>query len=226
MNFHLIIPSAGTGIRFKSKVPKQFIKIQGREILTITISKFHNIDNLKSIVISTKKEYFNRVKSIIKRNDFYKVTKIVEGGNTRQDSVFNALSLLDCDKYDFIAIHDAVRPFISVEFINFLFQQAIRYKSIVPCIKINDTVKKIGKNNYVEKTLERDYIYLAQTPQIFRYDILRKSYEYVRSKNLQCTDDSSVVESAGFKVKIVDGDVNNIKITTISDLKLLPMKSI
>lgn len=226
MDFHLIIPAAGTGIRFKATVPKQFFKIKGKEILAITIGKFHNIKNLKSITISTKKEYFKKIREIIDKYNFYKVTKLVEGGETRQASVYNALNLLECKNYDYVAVHDAARPFVKTKYIEFLFSQAIKYKSIVPCIKVNDTIKTIGKNNYVEKTLNRNYIYFAQTPQIFRYDILKKSYEYAKEKGLQVTDDSSLVEYAGYKVKIVEGDSTNIKVTTLSDIKFIPTKMI
>ncbi len=222
MNFHLIIPSAGTGVRFKSRVPKQFYKIKGVEILAITIRRFHNFENLKSITIAIKKEYIKRIQAIIEKNNFYKVTKIIEGGKTRQQSVYNAICSLMCDRNDYVAIHDAVRPFVSEKFIYFLFKKAIKYKAIVPCIKINDTVKLIGKNKYIERTLNRDYIYLAQTPQIFRYDILKKSFDFAKKNNIKGTDDSSIVELAGFKVKVVEGDIRNIKITTNSDLDFVP----
>ncbi|MCX7834334.1 MAG: 2-C-methyl-D-erythritol 4-phosphate cytidylyltransferase [Ignavibacteria bacterium] len=223
MNFHLIIPSAGIGKRFKAKIPKQFYKIEGKEILAITISKFHSIRNLKNIIISARKEYFKKIYSLIKKYNFYKVTQVVEGGNTRQDSVFNALSYIKCDKYDFIAVHDAVRPFVKSKFIEFVFSNAVKYKAVVPCVKINDTVKLKGKNNYVEKTLDRDYIYIAQTPQVFRFDILKKSYDYSRKQKIMGTDDASLVENAGYKVKIIDGDLSNIKITTIGDLNFISL---
>lgn len=220
MRFHLIIPSSGTGSRFGSRLPKQYIKIGGKEIIIHTISKFTAISDITSIYISARKEQFGRIQELItKYNLGKKEIFLVEGGKTRQHSVFNALNAMNCSKNEFVIVHDAVRPYIKKSLIRKCIQTAVKYKCAVPCTVASDTVKMSGKNLFVEKTIPRECIFLAQTPQIFRLDILKKSYYNAFRKGFAGTDDSSVVEFAGYKVKIFEGDKENIKITTVHDIK-------
>ena len=222
MKFKLIIPASGTGSRYSrstgSKIPKQFLKLHGKEILALTLTRFHSIKEIDEIAIAARKEYIPRVAGIVNRNRFCKVKKIIEGGASRQDSVYAALAALECSSYDIIIIHDAVRPFISRKKIRELIEAVKKHKAVVPGIRISDTVKRTGNNDFITETVDRKNLWSIQTPQLFRYDILKKSFEKARKKNLTGTDESMVVEKAGYKVKIIEGEKSNIKITTRQDL--------
>lgn len=215
----VIIPASGSGIRFGGKLPKQFLKIQGIEILALTIKKFHVLKSVDEIVIAAKTDFFNRISRIIKKYDFYKVKKIVEGGNMRQISVLNALKSLDCAKKDIVLVHDAVRPFITVNKIKEIITAAVKEKCVVPCLSLTDTVKIVNPENYIVKTIDRDNLRIVQTPQAFIYEILLNSFENAVKKNFIGTDEASVVEFAGYKIKIIDGEIKNIKVTSKEDLK-------
>ena len=151
MKFYTIIPASGSGKRFKSRTPKQFFKIEGREIISYVLRKFNSLREIDYIVISTQINYFKRIEKIVLDNEFEKVKSIIEGGNERMDSVYNALQLLKCDKDDFVIVHDAVRPFITTKKIKELIRAAKVYNSVVPALKLNDTIKKANKKNIYEK---------------------------------------------------------------------------
>jgi 2-C-methyl-D-erythritol 4-phosphate cytidylyltransferase len=219
LKFKLIIPASGSGSRFGSKIPKQFLKIESKEILTLTIEKFHSIKNIDEIIISSRKDFFKKIISIVDRNDFYKVSGIVEGGKTRHDSVYSALKILDCDKNDILIIHDAVRPFISREKILEMMNEAVRFNSVIPGIAVADTIKRTDKKNFVTETIDRNNLWSIQTPQFFRYEILIDAFEKANRKKFKGTDESMIVENAGYKVKIVEGEKGNIKITIKEDIK-------
>ncbi|HMS64654.1 MAG TPA: 2-C-methyl-D-erythritol 4-phosphate cytidylyltransferase [Ignavibacteria bacterium] len=219
MGIKLIIPASGSGIRFGSKTPKQFLKIDGKEIIAHTISRFHNINLIDEIIIPAKKEYFSRLKNIIRKNNFYKIEKIVEGGKLRQDSVYRGLINLNCGAEDIILIHDAVRPYISSKKILEIIMEAGKEKCVIPALKIPETVKKVDRKNFVEKTINREDLRIVQTPQAFRFDILKKSFEKAFRDNFTGTDEASIVEHSGYKVKVIEGEKGNIKITEKSDVR-------
>jgi 2-C-methyl-D-erythritol 4-phosphate cytidylyltransferase len=135
------------------------------------------------------------------------------------DSVYNALMNLNCRKSDFILIHDAVRPFVSADLINRLIIEAKKFKSVIPGIIISDTVKRTDNKLIVQNTIPRENLYRIQTPQIFRYDILVKSFEKAYRDNYIGTDEAAIVEHAGYKIKITEGEDSNIKVTVKEDLK-------
>jgi len=218
MKIKVIIPASGSGIRFGGKIPKQFLKIGGKEIIALTIEKFHSVNSIDEIIIATKKEYFNKIKSIVRKNDFYKVKKITEGGKLRQDSVYRGLMNLECGDNELIIIHDAVRPFISVNKIKELIEAAKKENSVILGVPLNETIKKINKKNFVEKTINREYLWSIQTPQLFRYDILKRSFETAMKDKFIGTDESAIVEYSGFKVKVIEGEKENVKITVRGDV--------
>lgn len=219
----VIIPAAGSGSRFGNKIPKQFLKLPPHniEVISYTIKKFQEVNSVNEIIIATSSDNFRKIKKIISNNKFSKVSKIVEGGETRHQSVFNALLSLKCDKNDRIIIHDAVRPFITKKKIKELINFSKKYPELVPGLKINDTIKKINSNNYIDESLQRENIWRIQTPQIFRYGILLKSFEHAHKTKFTGTDESSIVTNASYKVKIVPGEISNLKITTKEDLKIV-----
>ncbi|MCX6163475.1 MAG: IspD/TarI family cytidylyltransferase, partial [Ignavibacteriae bacterium] len=177
MSYYVIIPASGSGIRFAGNKPKQFIRIEGKELIVYTLNKFNSIQTIDSIIISTRKMFFDKLIKILFENNIGKVTKIVEGGKRRMDSVYNAFMNLNCKKNDFIIIHDAVRPFVSKDLIQRLISETKKFNSVIPGMLINDTVKRTDKKLIVQNTIPRENLYRIQTPQVFRYDILVKSFE-------------------------------------------------
>lgn len=226
MSFYVIIPASGSGKRFTGKTPKQFIKIAGKELISHTLEKFNSIKRIDSIIISTQKVFFDRLIRIVFENDIGKVTKIVEGGEKRMDSVYNALMNLNCRKNDFIMIHDAVRPFVSRDLIERLIKEAKKYNSVIPGILISDTVKRTDDKLIVQNTIPRENLYRIQTPQVFRYDILVKSFEKAYRDNYIGTDEAAIVEYAGYKIKLTEGEDSNIKVTVKEDLKYFKKKQV
>ncbi|MEP7147043.1 MAG: 2-C-methyl-D-erythritol 4-phosphate cytidylyltransferase [bacterium] len=218
MKVKVIIPASGSGQRFGGSTPKQFLKIKGKEIIVHTIEKFHSIKLIDEIIISTKAEYLKKMLTLIKKNKFSKVKRIVEGGKVRQDSVYNALRYVECDPDDIILVHDAVRPFISSKKITELINLARRVKCVIPGMPITETIKKVDKRNMVERTAERNGLWTIQTPQAFTFDVLKKSFDKAYKENFCGTDESSVVENAGYKVKVIKGEIENVKITVKEDL--------
>lgn len=219
MSFFTVIPASGSGTRFGGKIPKQFLKVNGREILAYTLKKFESIDFLKGIVIAAKPEYFSLISEIVSKYRFKKIIGIVSGGETRMASVFNGLSVLNCSKNDIVAVHDAVRPFVSKSHLVTLFRFCEKYGSVIPALPVPDTVKEIKNKNFISRTISRENLMLAQTPQVFRYGEMLKSYEKAMIDNYIGTDESSILEYAGYKVRIIEGERKNIKITTKEDSK-------
>lgn len=218
MKIKVIIPASGSGERFGGQTPKQFLKIDGREIIAHTLEKFNSLKSVDEIIISTKLEYFVRLATIIKKHKFRKIKKIVEGGKRRQDSVYNALINLEIDDDDLILIHDAVRPFISSKKINELINAAKQEKCVILGLPVSETIKRADNNNFIKETIDRSNLWSVQTPQAFRFDILKKSFEKAYRENFTGTDESAMVENAGYKVKVIEGERKNIKITTKKDL--------
>ncbi|MFH1540827.1 MAG: 2-C-methyl-D-erythritol 4-phosphate cytidylyltransferase [Elusimicrobiota bacterium] len=214
MKIAAIIVAAGTGKRFGSK--KQFEFLGKKRIIELTVQKFLNIPEIKNIVVVLPKKD-------IKENiiaDFSLQSshiKIVAGGKTRQHSVFNGLSVLNFDT-EIVLVHDGVRPFVSEKVIKTSILTAKKYGACVVAVLSKDTIK-IVKNGFIVSTPERKNIFLAQTPQAFKYPLIIKAYKEAFAKKYFATDDSTLVEQLlGKKVKIVLGDYVNIKITTKEDM--------
>ena len=218
MKVKVIIPASGSGERFGSKIPKQFLKIEGKEIIALTLEKFNSIKLIDEIIISTKLEYFVKISAILKKYNLRKVSKIVEGGKRRQDSVYNALITSESDYDDMLLIHDAVRPFISKKKIMELIKAAEKEKCVILGLPVNETIKRTDKNNIITETIDRDNVWAIQTPQAFRYDILLKSFEKAYEENFTGTDEAAIVENAGFRVKVMMGEKGNVKITFREDI--------
>ncbi|MBK8981583.1 MAG: 2-C-methyl-D-erythritol 4-phosphate cytidylyltransferase [Ignavibacteria bacterium] len=215
----VIIPASGSGVRFGGKTPKQFLKLNGKEILTHTVKKFHDVKAIDEIIIAAAPENFIRICSIIRKNNFTKVKKVVEGGKRRQDSVYNALINLDCGKKDIILIHDAVRPLVSVKLIREVINAADKFGCVIPGIAVSDTLKRTDKNFFVKDTVDRNGVVTVQTPQAFGFEILQKCFLRSYKDGFTGTDESSIVEKYGYKVKVIPGDKRNVKITEKKDME-------
>lgn len=215
----VIIVCSGIGKRMNSNVPKQFIKINDKPIVCYTIDKFENCNYIDEIIIVTNKEYIDYFKnSIINDYNYKKISAVIEGGKERLNSVYNGINYIEYNEDSIVLIHDGVRPFIDEKDIINIIEETKIYNACILGVKVKDTVK-ICKDGFIQTTPNRKNIWLAQTPQAFKYNIIKEAYEYAFNNNLFVTDDASVVENFGFKVKIIEGNYSNIKITTKEDLK-------
>jgi 2-C-methyl-D-erythritol 4-phosphate cytidylyltransferase len=215
----LIIPAAGSGSRFNSKIPKQFYKLDGKEILIHTIEKFTKIKEIDAFIIATRKVYFEKIIKLFFKFEIQKPFKVVAGGKERHDSVYNALLNSGCKEGDIILVHDSVRPFVTGKLIKELIGYAKKYKAVIPVLNISDTLKEV-KNGFIKKTIPREDLKRAQTPQAFEYSLLLKAFKKAEKEKFKGTDEAAVAEHNGVKVKVIQGDILNIKITQKSDLKI------
>lgn len=216
----VIIAAAGMSNRMGSKINKQFIALDGKPILAHTIEKFERCRYVDEIIIVTKEEEIGYCrKEIVKKFKFNKVSKIIRGGKERQDSIYNGILALD-ERAKIVISHDGARPFVKIENIEDSIEGVVKYGACVVGVPVTDTIKFVGDNENIESTPDRSRLWAAQTPQTFYKDILINSYERAILDGFKGTDDSSIVERAGYKVKIIMGSYENIKITTPEDIIL------
>jgi len=214
-----IIAAAGWGRRFGGGVKKQFQLLSGKPVLAYSIERFEKTPLIGEIVLVVPEDSISYChKEIVKKFGFKKVTKVIPGGEERRHSVergFNSLS----DETDVVLVHDAVRPFVTAEMIEEVVEEASRSGGAIVAMPVKDTVKKSSSEGYIETTIPREFLWLAQTPQAFRYDVLKRAYEELE-KGFIVTDESSLLERVGTQIKLVRGSEFNIKITTEEDLIL------
>lgn len=215
----VVIVAAGTGSRMKMGINKQFIKLEGKEIIAYTIEKFYNNSNIEDIVVVVKEDESEFFKKEILDKYNFKNIKIAYGGKERQDSVYNGLKLLD-KKCDVVLIHDGARPFVSDKIIYNCIEEVKEHKAIVVGVPVKDTIKIIDNDKNIVDTPNRSVLWAVQTPQTFDYNILIDAYKDAFKSGFYGTDDAMLVERIGYKVKMVEGSYNNIKITTKEDLSV------
>jgi len=223
MNVSVIIPAAGLGTRMgreKSGVSrKQFMLLEGAPILIHTIRKFLRCPSVAEIVVALRNEDIVWARGWIHQEHPSKPVRIVEGGDSRQESVENALGSIGSE-IPLIAVHDAVRPFIDPELVEKVIAEAARTGGAILGIVPVDTVKQVHKNK-IRSTLPREHLALAQTPQIFRHDLLKEAFARAKEDNFTGTDEASLVERLEqIEVSVVQGSDRNIKITKPSDMEL------
>jgi len=210
----VIIVAGGKGERMKSDVPKQFIELKSKPILMHTINVFYNYNKQMDIIVVLPEIQIEQWHSLCKRHAFAINHQVVAGGIERFDSVKNGLKL--ADNKGIIAVHDGVRPLVSTQTISDCFKEAAISGAAIPVIDINESIRYVDE--YENKAVDRSKFKIVQTPQVFKADILKESYKQQYSPAF--TDDASVVEAFGVKIKTVQGNRENIKITTPIDLKL------
>ena len=215
----VVIVAAGTGSRMNMGINKQFIKLEGKEIIAYTIEKFYNNSNIEDIVVVVKEDESEFFKKEILDKYNFKNVKIAYGGKERQDSVDNGLKLLD-EKCDVVLIHDGARPFVSDKIIDKSIEEAKEHKAIVVGVPVKDTIKVIDNDKNIVDTPNRSVLWAVQTPQTFDYNILIDAYKDAFKNKFYGTDDAMLVERIGYKVKMLEGSYNNIKITTQEDLNV------
>ena len=215
----VVIVAAGTGSRMNMGINKQFIKLEGKEIIAYTIEKFYNNSNIEDIVVVVKEDESEFFKKEILDKYNFKNVKIAYGGKERQDSVYNGLKLLD-EKCDVVLIHDGARPFVSDKIIDKSIEEAKEHKAIVVGVPVKDTIKVIDNDKNIVDTPNRNVLWAVQTPQTFDYNILIDAYKDAFKNKFYGTDDAMLVERIGYKVKMLEGSYNNIKMTTQEDLNI------
>jgi 2-C-methyl-D-erythritol 4-phosphate cytidylyltransferase len=226
MRVSVIIPAAGLGTRMGRSAPekegisrKQFMLLNGSPILVHTIRKFVSCPSVTEIVVALRADDLPWADSLFKNQGFAKTVRAVEGGETRQQSVENALATLS-DDTELVAVHDAVRPFIEVEVIEKVIREANESGAAIVGIVPVDTVKQVHRNK-VRATLPRERLVLTQTPQVFKFELLRQAFERARRDLFIGTDESSLVERLEqVEVSVVSGTDRNIKITKPADMEL------
>jgi 2-C-methyl-D-erythritol 4-phosphate cytidylyltransferase len=220
MKVTAIIVAAGLGKRMGGAIPKQFLSLRGRPLLAHTLAPFEEIREIEEIFLLIPPGWEDHCrKEIVEKYGFKKVSKVVLGGQERQDSVYSGLRETSHDT-DLILIHDGVRPLVTKAQIQDSITMAARYGAAVVAIPLADTLKKVGSDGSIKETLRRDDLWLAQTPQTFQKKIILKAYEAAFHEHFCGTDDAALVERAGFEVKVVPGTASNFKVTTLTDLSL------
>ena len=215
----LIIPAAGSGSRLNRETPKPYLEISGKTILEHTLLRFLGLENLRQVIVATSPQYIARAKEVLRQVLPDEISfKVIKGGAERQHSIFNTLKFVD--EEHLVIVHDAVRPFVKPGHITTCCRAAMETGASVLGVPAKDTIKQIDKDRLIVDTPSRSFLWQAQTPQVFKKEILQKAYETAFEENFIGTDDASLVERLGYPVKMVEGDRSNFKITYPLDLKL------
>jgi len=219
MNTIAVIPAGGKGIRSGTAAPKQYLKFNEKELIVYTLDIFQQNEMIDEIIISAEDNYISLLNDLKEKYNLSKISKVVEGGDTRQDSVYNALkALTDVADNDLVAVHDAARPLLTQEVLTNAVETAKQKGNALVCIKAKDTL--IKGNEDVESYVDRDEVYYVQTPQIFPYSVLMKAMKNAYENNFIGTDESMLVRQLGEKVNIVEGSIYNFKVTTADDINM------
>ncbi len=213
------MPAAGAGTRLGGEAPKPYLELGGKTVLEHTLRKFVNVSGLGEVIVSTTPDYMEQTRKILDTVFSGPICHVVEGGEERQDSIRNALAKIS-GKTGLIAVHDAVRPFVSPDDIEKCIVEASRWGGAVLAVPAKDTIKVVGKDSEIVETPDRNKLWLAQTPQIFWAALLREAYDNAKTYNILGSDDASLVEQVGGKVVLVEGSTKNFKITFPIDLKI------
>jgi len=219
MRISVVIVAAGSSKRMGSKINKPYIYLKGLPIIYYSISIFVKYKQIKEIILVIRKKDRKICEEILKRYKFKKI-KIVYGGKERQDSVYNGLRKVS-KSTNIVLIHDSARPFITKNLVTRIIKNTLKYKAVVPVIPVKDTVKESLDKKFVNITLNRDNLFLVQTPQGFDYRLIMQAYENAYKNNFYGTDDAMLVEKINYPVRIICGDEKNRKITTIEDVRYL-----
>lgn len=215
-----ILACAGMGKRMGLRQAKQFLEYEGKPLFLRSLLCAETSHYIGEIIVVTQEEFISYVENICKEEKIQKIYAVVSGGKERQDSVFAALQAVS-GKYPYIVVQDAARPFCKEKYFEACWQALEEgYDGAVVGVKVRDTIKKISGESIVT-TPEREKLFAAHTPQMFRADILIKAYQLAYQENFLGTDDASLVERLSYKVKAIFGDYDNIKITVLEDLKFL-----
>lgn len=213
----VIIPAAGQGTRMNAPINKQYLTLRGKPILSYTLDVFERCSLVDEIILVINKNEFKICRQQVLNPHSYSKIKLVEGGSTRQKSVYEGLKKVS-PQTDIVLVHDGARPLIKEDIIVQSIYETIQHKATIVAVPAKNTIKVVEKDGFVEYTPNRDFLFEIQTPQTFTYDLLLDAHEKAIQEDVEGTDDAFLVERMCVPVKIVRGHYNNIKITTPEDL--------
>ncbi len=223
MQVFVILPAAGLGTRMAGPQPKQFLELDGVPILVHSLRAFAAVEAVTAIYVAVRKPEMERVEAQVAEYGFTGRVRVVEGGDSRQESVAHALAALPAQPDDIVLVHDAVRPLIDAATIERTIEAVKEHGAAIVGLPAVDTIKQVERAAHwslITATIPREFVVLAQTPQGFRYDVLQKAFAEASSDGFVGTDEASVVERAGYPVAVVQGSQVNLKITQPGDLEL------
>jgi 2-C-methyl-D-erythritol 4-phosphate cytidylyltransferase len=228
MQVFIIIPAAGLGTRMAPAGaarhdPKQFLNLGGQPMLVMAVGAFLQVPATHHIFVAVRKNEMERVESELRKHAMMEKVSVVEGGDTRQESVRNAMKMLPAEDDDIVLVHDAVRPLIDAATIQRTIESVVRHDAAIVAVPAIDTIKQVERTAdgaIITSTIPRERIVLAQTPQGFRYRVLRRGMEAAEADGFLGTDEASLVERLGIEVAVVLGSPRNLKITQPGDLAL------
>lgn len=215
-----IVVAAGSGTRFGSPVPKQFLLLRDRPVVAHTLGRFEDAPEVDEVVLVVPESSLADAEALVRRSGLQKVGAVVAGGRRRQDSVANGLRKLSLKASDIVLVHDGVRPFVDRRQIAQVTAECRKHKAAVLAVQPKDTVRRSSGGIFFDRTLDRTALWLIQTPQAFTAGLLKRAMAMAVSKGISASDEAALVERLGVKAKIVHGSYDNIKITTLEDLEL------
>lgn len=214
-----IFPAAGSSKRMGGGVNKNFLELAGEPILIRTLKTFSKVERINFLIVVVAAQEIETVEELLRGTSGLKAWRVTAGGSERQYSIANGLKLLP-DDAEIILVHDAARPLISARTINAVIDAAEKFGGSIAAVPSKDTIKILDAQGFVKHTPPRSELVMVQTPQGFKREILLRAYDKAAEENFLGTDDSSLVERLGVKIKIVASDYQNIKITTPEDIKI------
>lgn len=213
-----LVPAAGRGLRMGGRVPKQFLSLGGQPLVLYSLRVLQASPAVDEIILAVPQgEMEYCLKEIVTKHHFTKVTKVVPGGAERQDSVRHALEAVH-EEVDVVLVHDAVRPFVTERMVEQVVATARAKGAAIIALPMKDTVKQVGADQVIERTVDRAGLWLAQTPQAFRRDRLLAAHRKAHAEGVRATDDAYLMEWCGHSVSVVEGSGENIKVTRPEDM--------
>jgi 2-C-methyl-D-erythritol 4-phosphate cytidylyltransferase len=217
MHVTAILLAAGKGRRFKSRIPKPLVKLGGRPIIDFSLRILNRHPLVKDIILVVNSGNIGLIAALVKKSGYKKIRVLVLGGARRQDSVFNALKKVSAQS-QLVLIHDSARPFVKFREISALLARARSSGAAILGVPVKATIKQVTSNFIVKRTLDRNFLWEIQTPQVLRKDWLLEANR--KFAKVDVTDDAGLVEKLGKRIVLVQGSYDNIKITTPEDLYL------
>jgi len=216
--FWVVIPAAGSGRRMRETVPKQYLDVNGVAIIEHTIKVFLSNSDIDKLLVCLPEDD-QRFRLMACANNPKVIT--TQGGGSRAQSVLNGLNALDADDHDWVLVHDAARPCLSSDLLQYLIDQ-LREDEVggILAVPVKDTLKRANNNQRIDSTIDRSIVWQAQTPQMFRYGLLKQALSSALEHGFEITDEASSIERSGYQPKLIEGDARNLKVTTPDDLEL------
>ena len=215
-----VVPAGGRGVRMGSDVPKQFLTLGDIPLLVHALKIFESSSIISEVVLVVPEDDCAYCRDhIVPMYGLKKISQVVGGGRRRQDSVLNGIQATNPTS-DIVVVHDAARPFVTERMIADVVETAQKHGAAIVAIPVRDTVKRVNVDGFVKETLSREELWVAQTPQAFRRDILLRAHEQGATDGVDATDDAFLVERMGLSVSIIQGSPDNIKVTNPEDLQM------